>query len=331
MGATRSFDHASRLTLDDTLDIQSGDVLAREVRAGLTRPKKSVPPKYFYDDEGSRLFDAICDTPEYYQTRTEAALLDAVSAPVVEAVRPTHLVELGSGACRKTRRLLDAMGEVLGEGVYVPLDVSGGMLADAAGELLADYPWLRIHGLVGDYRRTLARLPEGERRLVAFLGGTIGNYTEDEGAAFLSEVRAVLHPGDALVLGADLVKEKAILDAAYNDAEGLTARFNLNLLEVLNRTLDADFDPSAFEHLAYFASERAQVEMYLRSTRAQRVRLDALDLEIAFAAGETLHTEISRKFTRASVDRLLARAGFALEAWHTDPKDWFSLSVARPV
>jgi len=306
-----------------------GSTLAEDVAAGLRRVPKAIPAKYFYDDRGSQLFDRICDTPEYYQTRTEQALLEAIAGELLGALRPTDLVELGSGAARKTRALLDAAGRIGLRCRYVPFDVSEGMLRRSAGHLLAAYPWLRIHGVVGDYDHHLDRIPAGARRLIVFLGGTIGNFTDAEAAAFLSRLAATMGPGDRLLLGTDLVKESAILHRAYNDAAGLTAAFNKNLLHVINRELDADFDVDRFEHVAFFDEAAQQVEMHLRSVGSQEVRIRRLGLRIPFADGETIHTEISRKFTRDSVEELYRRAGLEMVGWHVPDNGWFALSVAR--
>ncbi len=319
-----------RLTLDVAPGGQPAATLEDDVRAGLTGEVKRLPPKYFYDERGSKLFDAICHTEAYYPTRTEAALLEAVAGEVMAEVDPTHLVELGSGAARKTRILLEAMHAAEGPVTFVPMDVSASMLRTSAQALLADYPWLAIHGIVGDYEHTLPRMPAGARRLVAFLGGTIGNFEPDDAVAFLSKVRAHLHVGDALLLGTDLVKDKAILDRAYNDPEGLTAAFNKNLLTVLDRELGADFDPEAFEHRAFFDPAKARVEMHLVSKRAQTVHLEALDLQVPFAEGESIHTEVSRKFTRPSVTSMLEAAGFNVARFDTPTDDFFALTLARP-
>lgn len=303
--------------------------LAHDARIGLTASPKHLPPKYFYDDLGSRLFDAICDTPEYYQTRTEQALLEGVVDDIVGAVRPTDVVELGSGAARKTRTVLDAIARNGESARYVPLDVSESMLRRSAASLLADYEWLTVHGVVGDYDRHLECIPPGDRRLYMFLGSTIGNFTEIEAVRFLSTLGRGMEPGDRLLLGVDLVKEKSLLDAAYNDAAGITARFNKNVLAVLDRELDATFDLEAFEHRAFFDADKSRVEMHLVSLSPQQVEVRKLGLPIAFERGETILTEISRKFSRASTTRLLEAAGLRLEAWYTPENDWFGLAVAQ--
>jgi L-histidine N-alpha-methyltransferase len=327
---TTSSGAEDRLLVDARMDHRTGSQLVDDARVGLTAPQKHLPAKYLYDAAGSRLFDAICDEPEYYPTRTEAALLDDVADRIIGLTCPTQLVELGSGAARKTRTLLEAMYRVARGRVFVPMDVSEEMLRRSARELVRDYAWLSVHGLVGDYAETLTLLPSARRRLVAFLGGTVGNYEDDAAVEFLGRIRAHLGEGDALLMGADLVKDKAVLDAAYNDAAGVTAAFNKNVLRVLNRELGGDLDEDAFEHLAFYDEARARVEMHLRATRPVRAQFSELGLRVSFEAGETLHTEISRKFTRPRIESLLGRAGFALREWFTPPNDYFSLSLAVP-
>ena len=317
-----------RMQVDVHVRPGAGSTLAADVAEGLRRAPKSLPAKHFYDDRGSRLFDRICDTPEYYQTRTEQALLERIAGGLLEELRPTELVELGSGAARKTRALLDA-AERLGLGCrYVPFDVSEGMLRRSAVQLLAAYPWLRVHGVVGDYDLHLDRIPPGERRLIVFLGGTIGNFTDGEAVSFLSRLAATMGPGDRLLLGTDLVKDRAVLHAAYNDAAGITAAFNKNLLHVINRELEADFDDERFDHVAFFHEGLQQIEMHLRAREAMEGSIRKLGLRVAFADGETIHTEISRKFTRDTVADLYRRSGLALEAWHVPENDHFAISVA---
>lgn len=307
-----------------------GSTLADDVRVGLLARPKRLPPKYFYDEAGSILFDRICDTEAYYPTRAEAALLEASAEELVGRFRPTHLVELGSGAARKTRSLLRAFEAHGVEATYVPFDVSESMLRSSAKELLDAFPWLRIHGVVGDYDLHLDRIPREGRRLFAFLGGTIGNFPAEKAEAFLREVASNMQGDDRLLLGTDLVKARETLERAYNDEEGITAAFNKNILQVLNRELDADFDLERFSHLAFFNEEASRVEMHLESSIAQEVRLPRLDLRIPFEAGETIHTEISRKFTRATVEELLSRAGLAMEAWYAPEDRAYGLSVSRP-
>ena len=302
--------------------------LALDVRGGLTRQPKRLPPKYFYDDRGSRLFEAICQLPEYYLTRTEHALLAEIADAVIATAAPRQLVELGSGASRKTRLLLDALTRVDPAATYVPIDVSESTLRQSAASLHAAYPGLHVHAIVADYDRGVPALAAHGPNLVAFLGSTIGNFVPPDDVHFLRAVARQLAPGDHLLLGVDLVKAVGRLHAAYNDAAGVTAEFNRNVLRVLNRELRADFDPARFEHVAFYDAERAQVEMHLRARAAHTVRIAALDLTVGFAADETIHTESSRKFTHATAAALLTAAGFRLARWYTSPDAAFALALA---
>lgn len=304
--------------------------LEEDVRRGLLRRPRSLPPKYFYDDHGSRLFDAICDTQEYYPTRTEDALLQRHAAEVIRLVQPGHVVELGSGSSRKTRRLFDACEQLGCAAQYWPFDVCEQMLVEAAGQLAMEYDWLNINGLVGDYHGGLRHFPAIHgRSLYVFLGGTIGNFEHDEAVAFLRELRRTMHNEDRLLLGADRVKQHDVLHAAYNDSAGITGEFNLNVLRVLNRELDATFDLDNFRHEAIFNSEAQRIEMHLVAECDQRVHVQALDEVIEFSAGERILTEISRKFTPESLAALLAEAGFAIERHFEPGNGYFSLVLAR--
>ena len=318
-----------RFRLDRYLEPMRRSSLAEDVRNGLTAAPKRLPPKYFYDDRGSRLFDAICDTPEYYPTRTEQALLQGVAAEIAALTQPTHLIELGSGTSRKTRVLLDALMRRGSELCYIPMDVSEGMLRRTALALRSEYPRLRVHAIAGDYEHHLERIPVGARRLVLFLGGTIGNFAPAEANDFLVSLTRQLAPGDFVLIGMDLRKPAEVLHAAYNDAAGLTAEFNRNVLCVINRELDADFRPEEFEHLAFFNAEASQVEMHLRARRDRAVRIRALGLTVPFAAGETIHTEISRKFHRTEVEQMFAGAGCRMLRWYVPSNDYFALVLGR--
>ncbi|MCB9604208.1 MAG: L-histidine N(alpha)-methyltransferase [Sandaracinus sp.] len=334
---------SDRLRVDVHVRPGQHSTLARDVREGLEDRPRSLPPKHFYDTRGSELFDAICDLPEYYPTRTEQRLLERIVDDVLEVARPDVLVELGSGAARKTRTLLEAMLR-RGATRYVPVDVSESMLRKSAHVLLADYPALQIHGLVADYDRHLDAIPEEGRRLVAFLGSTIGNFPRAEAVAFLRGVREALGAGDHLLLGLDLVKDHATLAAAYDDAAGVTAAFNRNVLAVINRELGADFDLEAFRHVAFFDGDRERIEMHLESVRAQDVRVPKLELVLHLEAGERIHTEISGKHTRRGAEAMLSEAGYELVRWDDegpvagDPawregapdEPWFALALARP-
>ncbi|WP_018655425.1 L-histidine N(alpha)-methyltransferase [Actinomadura flavalba] len=302
--------------------------LRRDVRAGLTATPKTLPPKYFYDERGSRLFERITELDEYYPTRAERSILRERSAEIAEATGAETLLELGAGSGEKTRLLLDGLAATLR--TYVPVDVSGDFLAETVAKIAADLPALDVHGVVADYERHLPLLPAGPRRLIAFLGGTVGNFHPADRAEFLAALRATMRPGDALLLGADLVKDPSRLVRAYDDAQGVTADFNRNVLRVLNKDLGADFDVAAFEHRSVWDADNEWIEMRLRATRAQRVRVAALDLDVAFAAGEEMRTEISAKFRPAGLEADLNRAGLALTEFWTDPPGDFSLSLSVP-
>lgn len=305
--------------------------LAEDVGQGLLEPPRSLPPKYFYDERGSRLFDAICDTPEYYVTRTEDALLMECAGELIDGLRPAHIIEFGSGASRKTRHLFDRCASAGNAAVYWPFDVCEEMLLNSGRHLLHHYDWLRVNALVGDYLAGLRHLPRpGGACLYLFLGGTIGNFMPAEALAFLREVRAGMRPGDRLLLGADRVKAPEILHAAYNDLAGITAEFNLNLLRVLNRELEADFDPGAFAHEAVYNPDARRIEMYLVSRRDQSVGLARLGRVLELAAGERILTEISRKFTPDSLTDMLTAAGFAVERHFQPDNGFFSLMLAAP-
>ncbi len=309
----------------------SGDddaTLSYDVLDGLTRPFKELPPKYLYDADGSRLFDLICELPEYYPTRAERAILAAHATDLVDATGAAELVELGSGTPTKTRLLLDAMRAADTLARYVPVDVSESVLAASAEQLVEDYPGLRVEAVLGDFERHLAAVPPPEGpRIVAFLGGTIGNFLPGSRRRFLRDLARVLRPQDRLLLGTDLVKDPAVLEAAYDDAQGVTAAFNKNILRVLNRDLEADFDVDAFEHVAFFDREREWIEMRLRAHSRQVVHLPTLGLTVHFAQREEMRTEISAKFTRARLEADLAAAGLRLETLLTDPQDLFALSL----
>jgi L-histidine N-alpha-methyltransferase len=305
-------------------------VLADDVLDGLTRPFKELPPKHFYDARGSELFERICELPEYYPTRTEREILERRAAEIVERTGASELVELGSGSADKARILLDAMSQAGTLRRYVPLDVSESALADAAQQLVAEYDGLLVDGVIGDFERHLDSVPDAGSgpRIVALLGGTIGNFPPGTRRRLLREIGKLLEPDDRLLLGTDLVKEPEVIEAAYDDSEGITAEFNRNVLHVINRELDADFSPEAFEHIAFFDRRNEWIEMRLRALRAQSVLIADLGLRVEFAAGEELRTEISAKFTRSRIERDLQAAGLALERWYTDPQQLFALSLA---
>jgi L-histidine N-alpha-methyltransferase len=304
--------------------------LADDVTEGLGSSPKTLPPKYFYDERGSELFVQITDLPEYYQTRTERRLLEEHADSLVEEAAPRALVEYGSGSAGKTRILLDAMAAADRLRGYAPIDVSPQPVGSVSREVAADYPGTTVVGVVADFEKPIA-LPFADRpRLVAFLGSTIGNFRQEEAAAFLARTRAELGPEDAFLCGFDLVKDRERLVAAYDDASGVTAEFNRNVLRVINRELDADFDPAAFRHEARWDEERARIEMHLVSERSQEVSIRELGSTVPFREGESVRTELSHKYTRETAAGLLREGGFRLARWETDPKEWFALGLARP-
>jgi L-histidine N-alpha-methyltransferase len=306
------------------------DQLAADVRAGLGATPKTLPPKYFYDARGSELFDEITRLPEYYPTRTERAILERQAPAIAAASRASTLIELGSGTSEKTRLLLRALRDGGSLQRFVPFDVDPAVLKDASAAIGEEFPGLAVEPVVGDFERHLGQLPAGPRRLLAFLGSTIGNLDPTQRAAFLRAVRATLRDGDAFLLGTDLVKSPERLVAAYDDAAGVTARFNRNVLAVVNRDLGADFDLEAFDHVAVWDAEHEWIEMRLRARYEQLVRIPALGLEVRFERGEELRTEISAKFRRSGVEAELAAAGLELREWWTDPAGDFALSLSVP-
>ena len=303
--------------------------IEEDVQRGLTADPKDIPPKWFYDDRGSELFDEITRVEEYYPTRRERAILEARAPEIALRTGADTLVELGSGTSEKTRVLLDGMRTSGTLRRFVPFDVSKRTLHDAAASIEREYAGIDVQPVVGDFTLVLDQIPDGGRRLVVFLGGTIGNLLPDARTAFLRDVAAMLEPGDHFLLGTDLVKDVSRLEAAYDDARGITAEFNKNVLHVMNRELDADFDLDAFEHVAIFDTEHEWIEMRLRSKRAQTVRVGALELDVPFAAGEEMRTEVSAKFTRPRVERELRAAALELVEWWTDEAGDFALSLAR--
>jgi L-histidine N-alpha-methyltransferase len=305
--------------------------LRSDVLTGLTAAQKWLPPKWFYDARGSELFEQITELPEYYPTRSERQILTDRAADIARHTGARVLIELGAGYSTKTRLLLDALTAQHTLEAFVPMDVSPTALTAAATRITADYPGLRVHNIVGDMTRHLKHLPGGTSRLIAFLGGTIGNLVPAERATFLSDVRSVLEAGEHLLLGTDLVKSPTVIVPAYDDAQGVTAEFNRNVLRVLNHRLNADFDLDGFAHVALWDPEAEWVEMRLRARWPMQVTIRDLDLTVGFTAGEEIRTEVSAKFRRAGVERELAEAGFALDHWWTDRDGLFAVSLARAV
>jgi L-histidine Nalpha-methyltransferase len=323
---------ADRVEIEVHYTGAQGAEMAHEVRTGLTAKPKELAPKYFYDERGSQLFEQITELPEYYPTRAEREILSTRCGEILTAAgSPRTLIELGSGSAAKTRHLLTAMEEAGCLELFVPVDISEEITHATAASLVEEYPGLSVSGLVCDFEQDLELIPEAEGgRLIAFLGGTIGNLYPDARRDFLARIAGLLGPEDRLLLGTDLVKETARLEAAYNDPAGVTAEFNKNVLSVLNRELGADFDPEGFEHIARYDEEQAWMDIGLRSVVDQTVRIDGLDLTVRFAAGERMRTEISAKFTRGRLEQIYRDSGLEMSGWFTDSAGDYALSLAAP-
>lgn len=305
--------------------------MAADVRAGLTRPFKELSPRYFYDERGSELFERIAELEEYYPTRCEREILEGESGAICEAAnRPASLIELGSGSARKTRALLDAMRSVGCLDTYCPVDISEEITRETAARIAAEYG-IKVRGLVCDFEFDLERVPVEGPRVIALLGGTIGNFAPHQRAGFLRRIANLLGEEDRFLLGTDLVKDRETLETAYNDPHGVTAEFNKNVLSVLNRELGADFDINAFEHVARWDPENLWVDIRLRSLANQVVNVSALDMLVPFAAGEEMRTEISTKFLRPGLEGIYAEAGLELTHWWTDSDGLYALSLAKAV
>jgi L-histidine N-alpha-methyltransferase len=316
--------------MTDALAPAADAALLREVAEGLSRPQKALSPRFFYDERGSRLFEEITRLPEYYLTRTERSLLERWMPAWIGALAPRALVELGAGSAEKTRIVLDAIAASVDAAVYVPVDVSAEFLDESAERIRADYPSIQVVPLVADMTAPFA-LPDGLPRptLHAFLGSTIGNFPPEPAVALLRGVRERMDETDRFLMGVDLRKDPARLEAAYDDAAGVTAEFNRNMLRVLNATLGADFDVDAWEHRAFYNRDAHWIEMHLVSSRDHSVSIPGAGV-FDFAAGETIHTEISAKHDRASVDAMFAAAGLAVERWETDDEGLYAITLAAP-
>jgi L-histidine Nalpha-methyltransferase len=305
--------------------------MADDVREGLSCPFNELPPKYFYDERGSRLFERIMELPEYYPTRCERETLDRRAGEIVAAADAATLIELGSGSAAKTRVLLEAMSEVGSLATYIPVDISEEITRRTAEELVDDYPGLRVHGVVCDYETHLERTPRAEGAVIAFLGGTIGNFRPAPRRSFLARIATLMYPGDRFLLGTDLVKERAVLESAYDDPGGVTAEFNKNVLHVLNREFRADFDPDGFEHVAFWDPDNCWIDIRLRSLAEQFIDLRALDMRVHFARNEEMRTEISTKFTPDRLEEIYADAGLEMTELWTEPEGLYALSLARAI
>ena len=303
--------------------------MAADVRAGLTKPFKELSPRYFYDGRGSELFERITELPEYYPTRCERQILELHAPEICAAAGdPATLIELGSGSAAKTRVLLDAMHDAGCLNAYAPVDISEQITRDTAEAVAGEYE-IAVHGLVCDFERDLERIPLSGPRVIALLGGTIGNFEPAQRASFLSRVANLLGDEDHFLLGTDLVKDRARLEAAYNDSAGVTAEFNKNVLAVLNERLGCDFDRDAFEHVAFWDEENLWMDIRLRSLARQVIDISALGLHVAFDRGEEMRTEISTKFAREGLAGIYAESGLQMVGWWTDPEGLFALSLAR--
>lgn len=303
---------------------------ANDVRKGLCASPRTLPSKYFYDARGSELFDRITELTEYYPTRTELAILERHGESIVAASGAAALVELGSGSSHKTELLLRPLLETAEDPFYVPIDVSESAVRGAAVRLIERYPGLRVHGVIGDFEKHLGGLPFAPARLFAFLGGTIGNFTPEHMRHFLRRVAHLMSDADTLLVGIDLVKDVAELEAAYNDSAGVTAAFNKNVLASINANLRGDFDLEGFDHIAFFDEQNSWIEMRLRAVAPQQVRVGAIDLRLEFMPGDEIRTEISRKFTRAGFDAELQAAGLRSTGWFTDERERFALVACAP-
>lgn len=297
-----------------------------DAQAGLTALQKRIPCKYFYDAHGSELFEEICRLPEYYPTRTELAILRAIAPDIMNTSAHRDLVELGSGATVKIRTLLDAAGKHNRNSMrYIPVDISESAIRDACDHLVTLYPELQVLGIVADFTHQMDVIPTERPLTVCFLGGTIGNMDPEESLSFFREIARNLKPGDRVMVGFDMVKDRCVMEAAYNDSRGVTARFNKNILRVLNTQLKADFRESDFDHLAFFNDAESRIEMHLVANKDVQVTIHSIGLQIEMRQGETIHTENSRKFTKTNVENMATQAGLCIQGWHSDSNEWFSL------
>ena len=311
-----------------TLGRDARQELIDDVRAGLTKFPKVLPPRWFYDDAGSELFEEITRLPEYYQTRTERAILERYAQDVVARTRSASIVELGAGSCSKSRVLIRAARGMGTLWTFVPFDISEATIRRAASGLVEEFPDLTIYCVTGEFESHLRQIPRFGSQLFVFLGSTIGNFDTEQTLHFLAEVRGLMQSGDYFLLGVDLVKDRTELVTAYDDSRGVTAQFNLNVLARINRELHANFDLDGFRHVALWNAAESRVEMHLESRRDQEVRIPDADMRVAFAKGERMRTEICTKYTKKGVDQLLAEAGLTVSAWYTDPAERFGLVLA---
>ena len=325
---SRSSEMPFTLDIPDT-PAESDALMAAEVRASLAETPRRLPSKYFYDERGSILFEQITGLPEYYLTRAEEGLLDANAQQIAERTQPTDLIELGSGSAKKTERLIESGLQAGSLRRYIQVEVSEEMAQHAAGRVAERFPELEVHAVIGDFSKDLGRVPQCERPLVAFLGSTLGNFPEEEARDLLSLVPQVLDDDGSLLLGTDLVKEPQVLEAAYNDSQGVTADFNRNVLRAVNERLGADFDPECFQHVSRYNGRLERIESSLQATERQSVRIDAIDVDLEFEAGESIQTEVSCKYTKETLGLLLEASGLELTDWFTDTDERYALSLSK--
>ena len=318
-----------RISIDNQIDPASEELALVELQKGLLEQPRRIPTKFLYDKRGSRLFEQITALEEYYPTRVEHSLLQRYASEIQTLASCEELVELGSGAATKTRVLLDAMQAAGMLRLYIPFDVSESEVRRVAEELAEEYPTLQVHGIVADFVHHLTAIPAGAQRLVMLLGSTIGNFPRGKAVDFLRRISAQMENSDSFLLGVDLIKDVPRIEAAYDDASGITAEFNRNILSVVNRFAEANFQPAQFDHLAFFNTDLHRIEMHLIATRAMHVELRSLELEIEIQQGEALFIEISCKYERSMVESMLSEAGFELTEWFSDSEDLFALALAR--
>jgi L-histidine N-alpha-methyltransferase len=316
---------AERFEIIDWTADSAHEHMKQEVREGLTAERKYLPSKYFYDSRGSVLFEQICQLPEYYPTRTELSILKKIAPAVMKELKEGSLIELGSGANWKVRHLLDAADGSRGKIRYIAVDVCESTLVGSTEELLCLYPDLCVTAIVADFHRKLGNIGATGSKLLTFFGSTIGNFSNEESDAFLRSIAALMKPKDRFLVGLDLAKRKQTLEEAYNDGTGITAQFNKNILSVINRELNSDFNPSSFNHLAFYNETSQCIEMHLEANEDVSIEIADLELEVSLKQGETILTEISRKYEREGVERMASQAGLRIKRWYSDRKEWFAL------
>lgn len=317
----------SRCEIYNYLECSFTDHLAEDIVRGMSGKRKYIPSKYFYDCTGSRLFEEICTLPEYYLTRTEISILETIAPCIIGSSPRLDLVEMGSGSEEKISRLIRASSCQQGEGIrYIAFDVSESALLEAGRCLTSQFSRIQVLGYVADFTRHFHHMPQMDNTVFILFGSTIGNFTHVEMCLLLQEIASVMNPGDRFLLGLDMVKDPAIIEAAYNDSLGITAKFNKNILHVMNREASADFDVDAFDHLAFYHHEHEQIEMHLVANRPMTVTFGKIPLTVHIEKGESIRTEISRKFSRESVEAAALSCGLAIHSWHTDSREWFSLA-----